>query len=429
MTHPVLRALQQRESGNFEGACRTLKAFLLRQPANAQALQLLGVVHAEAGEQHLAIPCFERALRIAPGDLDTLANLAKAQNETGQFLSALESYDRLLVLRGDDAVTLMDRGVALMRLRRFDESLAAYDASICLAPDFPTVWGNRAHLLALLRRFDEALASAERGLALKADFAEALTVRGIVMMLAKRHAEAARDFERARALKDLTFVPGFALHNRMMVCDWDKDALGFSRLIQQIVSTPLAATAFVLLGTPLPAAQILQCANAEAKYTLGEVPARWQSTAHERPRIRLGYFSSDFNDDHPVGQVIASLIEAHDRDRFEVVGFSIARSGDDPGSPRLHKAFDRFLQVGDLIDRQALDHIRSQEIDVAIDLNGYTRGSRPEFFFERVAPVQVNYLGYPGTMGSGFMDYIVADRWVIPEGDHRHFAVKVITLP
>jgi predicted O-linked N-acetylglucosamine transferase (SPINDLY family) len=157
--------------------------------------------------------------------------------------------------------------------------------------------------------------------------------------------------------------------------------------------------------------------------SLGPIPKR---TPHKK--IRIGYFSADFRE-HPVSRLLAELIEIHDRSRFEVIAFSFGPDTKGDLRERLERAFDRFLDLKDSSDMEIASLARSLTIDIAVDLGGYTHQSRPNVFALRAAPSQVSYLGYLGTMGAPYMDYLVADAAIIPPGEHQHYSEKIIYLP
>jgi protein O-GlcNAc transferase len=428
--HPLHRALEHFQQRDFDGAIRILKSFLLRNPGNFDALNLMGVVQAERGDKAAALGFFEKAVRIKPENLDALSNLAKAQNECGMYAAALATYDKLIERGAGNHIIAMDRGVALTRLTRFGEAMAHYDMAVQFAPDYAPAWGNRAHLLNELGRYDEALENASRALELDPDHAEALAIRGYALSSLKRYDEANVAFEQSLALKDdIPYLLGNLLHNRMLICKWGDKEHELAELVERVASAGQPSTPFALLPTPLPAAQIGKCTREFMAYRFPYEPMPWSPPRYGHERIRLGYFSADFHADHPVAIVMARVIELHDRNRFEVIGFSLNLDKETALSPRLKKGFDRMHEVGHLGGFEALELMRSQELDIAIDLNGHTNGGRHEFFLERIAPIQVNYLGYPGTIGAKFMDYMVADARALPEADRPNFAESIAYLP
>jgi predicted O-linked N-acetylglucosamine transferase (SPINDLY family) len=145
-------------------------------------------------------------------------------------------------------------------------------------------------------------------------------------------------------------------------------------------------------------------------------------------RIRIGYFSADYSG-HATMHLMAGLLELHDRERFEVTGFSFGPVVQDAVRARVESAFERFVEVGNRSDREVAALSRELSIDIAVDLKGYTSEARPGIFAHRAAPVQVGYLGYPGTLGAGYVDYLIADRMVVPEGSEGYYQEKLVYLP
>jgi predicted O-linked N-acetylglucosamine transferase (SPINDLY family) len=161
----------------------------------------------------------------------------------------------------------------------------------------------------------------------------------------------------------------------------------------------------------------------QADDSLGTIPKR-----APHGKIRVGYFSADFRE-HPVASLLAELIETHDRSRFEVIAFSFGPEAPDEMRKRLARAFDRFLDVQGKSNLEIASLARSLSLDIAVDLGGYTHGNRANMFALRAAPLQVSYIGYLGTMGAGYMDYLIADPTIISPADQRHYSEKILYLP
>ena len=332
--------------------------------------------------------------------------------------------------RSADTEVLYNRGNALRDLKRFDDALASYDRALAIKPDYAEALNNRGVALQELKRFDDALASFDRALAIKPDYAEALNNRGNVLRDLKRFDDALASYDRALAIKpDYAFLFGERLFCKMNICDWHGIGDDFDRLAEKIESAEKASPPFVVLATPLAAA--LQRTNAEIyiqeKYPESSLLPKFEGR-YEHDRIRLGYFSADFHN-HAVSYLMAELFERHDRAKFEVIAFSFGPETNDAMRTRLEKSFDRFIEVGALSDKDVALLARSLEIDIAVDLMGFTQDSRTGIFAMRPAPIQVNYLGYPGTMGAPYIDYIIADRIVIPQEQQASYREKIVYLP
>ncbi|MFO1322792.1 MAG: tetratricopeptide repeat protein [Burkholderiales bacterium] len=411
-----------------------------------------------------ALAAFERALALQPGFADAHINRGTALRALGHHAEALASYERALALDPGSAGAHNNLGATLEALRRFDAALASYDRAIALQPGYADAHFNRGNALRGLRRLHEALASYERALELRPDFAAAWHASGDVMRDLFRPEAALAAYERAmqvapgyadvlhacantlRELKrfddalacydkamdacpDRDYLRGDRLHTRMLVCDWAGLDAELAATIAGVASgqRPMApGIAVGVSGDPALQLRLAQmwigdkCANIPA-------PAAWpEHPAHDR--IRVGYFSADFRD-HATMHLMAELFERHDRTRFEIVAVSFGPPGDDDVRKRVAAAFDRFVDVGDRSDGAVAELSRELGIDIAVDLKGFTQDNRLPIFAQRAAPIQVNYLGYPGTMGAAFIDYLVADETLVPDEDRGHYAERIVLLP
>jgi predicted O-linked N-acetylglucosamine transferase (SPINDLY family) len=324
----------------------------------------------------------------------------------------------------------MHRGNALKEINRLEAALASYDQAIAIKPDYAEVYSNRGAVLFDLNRVDASLASYDQAIAIKPAYAEAYFNRASVLRAIRQFEAAAADFKAAAALDpDIRFLPGAGLEARMQTCDWgefnaDVALVGASIERGEAASHPFAFLTFS--DSPQlqrKAAEIWVRETCPADESLGAIPRRSRHS-----RIRIGYFSADFRN-HPVSFLTAGLIETHDRSGFEVTAFSFGPDGEDDMRRRLRLAFDRFIDVRERSDREIAELARSLELDIAIDLGGFTEGCRSRIFALRAAPLQLSYLGYLGTMGAPYMDYLIADPIIVPPEYRQHYAEKLLYLP
>jgi len=401
-----------------------------RNPNKAAALSNLGIALAQNGRAAEALQCFERSAAIAPRNAETLYNLGNAQLAMQRHEDALESYERTLAVMPGHVAALNNRGNALSALRRSEEALASFDRALALAPDFADAYSNRADALLALRRPDEALASADRALALKTGFAEALNARGNALRALKRFDEAAQAFtELAQAGPRFDHALGDIVDCELRACDWQRFAGDAARVTAAVHEGRRAALPWVFLGVSGSAAAQLACART---FVAERFPASaqplWRGERYRHARIRVAYLSADFHD-HATAHLIAGLFEAHDTARFELTAVSFGPDTDDPMRDRLRRAFPRFLDVRNHSDREVAAMLHESETDIVVDLKGFTAGSRTGILAFRGAPLQVNYLGYPGTMGAPYIDYLIADHHVIPADHDRFYSEKIVRLP
>jgi predicted O-linked N-acetylglucosamine transferase (SPINDLY family) len=415
---------------HYDKARRLVGQALKVNPRSAEAQSTLGRIFYEMKRLDEALGCYERALAIAPEDAQALCNRGTILEELGRPDEALVSYDAALALKPDYLLVLYNRGNVLHDLRRIVEAIASYDAALALKPDHAAALYNRGNALHEAGRIDEALASYGKALTVKPDYADALNNAGNALFDLKRPEESAQTFRHLLDLApDYEFARGNMLRAQMHACDWSEFAAIAQRVIADVVAGRRGDLPFSFLTvSDSPAAQ-LQCARTYVRYKdWPSKPALWRGERYEHAKIRIAYLSADF-DDHAMPYLMAQLFEIHDRARFEVFAISFGSVTTGPMRERLQRAFDRFIDVRLLSDRAIAALVREQEIDIAIDLKGYTQESRPGILALRPAPVQVNYMGYPGTMAAPEIDYIIADGCVIPDEDRVHYREKIAYLP
>ncbi|MGA1983009.1 MAG: tetratricopeptide repeat protein [Acidobacteriaceae bacterium] len=309
-------------------------------------------------------------------------------------------------------------------------ALESHDQALRLNPNRAGAHNNRGSVLHSLRQYEAALESYDRAIALQPDYVDAHRNRGDVLMALKQYPSALESFNHALQLDPgCEYLSGLRLFTKRALCDWQDDAADLRQVEAAIARGERAAIPFATLAfSESPALQM----RAAEIYTLDQHPTQPALAAIPRrprcDRIRIGYFSADFYN-HATSYLMAELFERHDRTRFEIIGFSFGPDRADQMSRRVSSAMDRFLDVRNIPDRQIAELSRSLEVDIAVDLKGFTRDHRAGIFSYRAAPIQVNYLGYPGTMAAGYIDYLIADPTIIPDSSRGHYTEKIVRLP
>ena len=422
------QALALHQQGRLAEAEAAYRAILADAPGQFDALHLAGVAAYQRGRHHEAERMITAALALRPDNAEALNNRGLVLMALGRTTEALAGYDAALALRPDYPEALHNRGDLMRALRRHEAALANYDAALALRPDNVAVWNNRGNTLLVLRRHEAALASYDRALALRPDDPSVLNNRGGVLLAMKRYPDAAQAFENLLArYPDSAYAAGSQLRAQLRCCDW-RDHHAAARIAAAIAAGKPADDPYSLLLHSADANLQLRCA---ARYAAREFPAAepiWRGERYRHHRIRVAYLAAEFFD-HATSFLMAGLFEQHDRDRFEVSGISFGPSTEDATQRRLRAAFDRFIDVTSHTDREVALLLRELEIDIAVDLKGYTGDNRTGIFANRGAPLQVNYLGYPGTTGADYIDYILADRFVIPPELEPQFSERVVRLP
>ena len=368
------------------------------QPQSQAVAQLFqqGISLHQQGGLAQAKTIYEQVLAKQPKHFDALHMLGVIAAQTNNHALAVELMGKAIEINPNSASAYSNRGLALQDLKRTDEALASYDKAIALKPDYAEAFNNRGIALQDLKRLDEALASYDKAVALKPDY---------------------------------EFVFGMKLHTQMNLCDWSDLPGQLDRLESALSEDRKVTTPLPLLGLiDNPELQLLASKiYAEARYPASDVLGDFIKRAPDG-KIRIGYYSADFHN-HATSYLMAELLEAHDAQRFELYGFSFGPDNQDEMRKRISDGFDQFIDVTKESDHEVAKISRHLGVDIAVDLKGFTKDSRTGIFAGRCAPIQVNYLGYPGTIGATYMDYIVADKTLIPQESQEHFSEKIVYLP
>jgi predicted O-linked N-acetylglucosamine transferase (SPINDLY family) len=417
--------------GRLADAEARYRQILVADPANFAARHMLGVLCAQQNRLTEAEEMLAAALAQKPDDVGALTNYGNVLSMLDRFADAVACYDRALVSR-PDADVFNNRGNALQSLGRMPEALGSYELALTSKPDHLQALYKRSTILTTLGRNDEALAGYDRLLVLKPDHVEALNNRGYIWWLNRQaYAPAIADLERVMALDPaFPYGAGAVLHLKMYAADWTGFDTDKVQLLDGVRSGARVARPFMFQAVADSPADLQACARIYARdlYPPAYGAPHDPASRKGRDRIRLGYVSGEFRD-QATAILMAGLYERHDRARFEVIALDNGSTDQTAMSVRLRKAFDGWIDIGDLDAQDAAEQIRAAEIDILVNLNGYFGKHRLDLFARRPAPVQVNYLGFPGTLGAPYMDYLIADDTVIPDDEQRFYDEAVVTLP
>ena len=423
-----LIGLCHQAQGQASAAVQAFANVLEREPHYIAAYVQLAHAMAQLGHHGQARAFIEQALGLFPGQARLLHTQAQLMVLEGLLLQACKVFEQLESSGQADLPCRFEYAELLHRTRQNELALALYERILQTSPKNLQAMNNMANVLCSLQRHQEALAVYDRLLKISPkDFTALKNVATIHFML-RDFVQSYSYYQRAYRLRpherDIAGAYWYAL---AFICDWrDHDKVRQQLLQDERFGQARPLTACLFTDDParlLGHARHLAETQFKPSNVLGPLPAR-----SAKGKIRLGYFSSDFYT-HATVMLIRGLIAAHDRERFEVHAFSLQPTRADEGHHQIRGLFDHFHEVHALSDRAVALLARQQEIDIAIDLKGYTEGCRPQIFAERAAPLQVNFLGYPGSMGASFMDAIIADPYIIPEGQEQHYTEKVLRMP
>jgi predicted O-linked N-acetylglucosamine transferase (SPINDLY family) len=421
-------ALQSLE--RWEAALASYDRAITLKPDYAVAYFNRGNVLKELARADEALASYNRAIAIKADFAEAYYNRGVLLNDLEQWEAAIASYNQAVAIRSHYAEAFFNRGNIQRQLTQWDLALASYNQAIAVRPDYAEAYLNRGDVLHTLKQWAAALASYDHALAIKADYAKAYLNRGNILRQLKQLDAALTSYRQAVAINPaLEFLPGTLQYTQMQVCDWRDWMKRITQLTAGIERGEPASPPFGVLAWSGSAALQRRAANiwvsrrCPLNRRLPMIPK-----GDERDRIRVGYFSADFQE-HATSYLIAELLELHDRSRFEVIAFSFGPDSNSPMRGRLLKACDDFIEVRDKTDGEVAMIARNLPIDIAVDLKGFTQDNRVGIFALRAAPLQVSYLGYPGTMAADYMDYLIADRTLVPEANQPHYAEKIVYVP
>ncbi|MBF0377948.1 MAG: tetratricopeptide repeat protein [Desulfamplus sp.] len=392
----TLLALELQEQDNIVEATKLFKEILLVNPAHFPSLYSLGVIASKNEENTEALSLIEKAIQVIPTYAP--AHFAKA--------------------------------VILQALKRYNDALVSYQQALTINPDYLDAMNNRGNLLHEMKQYDLAFASFAEIIKRNPNADKALSNSGIILTLKNQYEESIDFFDRLlKANPDFDYARGLLFYSQLHCCDWseyDKHSELINRGIQD-GKRECKSLAFMAFSNS--ASDSLECAKIFASHFFPKKSKTlWNGERYNHKKIRIAYVSPDFRQ-HPVGHLMAGVIENHDKSKVETIAISIGIDDKSILRNRFIAAFSQFYDVQMKTSFEIAQLIRNLEVDILVDLAGYTADSRTDIFAYRPAPVQVNYLGYPGTMGLDYIDYILADRYVIPEEHKRFYTEKVAYMP
>ncbi|MEA2823678.1 MAG: protein O-GlcNAc transferase [Alphaproteobacteria bacterium] len=403
---------------------------LAMRPDFAEARNNRGVTLLAMRRHREALACFDRVAAEKPGIAMVHNNRAMAFLGLQQPEQALAAAGLALGIDPDNAEALYHQGAALTALGRHQDALADFDKALSINPDYVEALIHRGIVFALLGRHEEAVASYSKALALRPGDIDILYNRGTSFWALRRFEETILDCEQVLKVDpQFKYARGNLLHSKLQCCDWrgleDEKAMIASGLkASRRVLRPLQNVAISSSGEAL-----LQSSRIWMSHECppSEKPL-WRGERYHHDRIRIAYVSADFRL-HPAATLSAGVFEHHDRSRFETIAISLGADDGMGMRERMQNAFERFIDVRNRSDEEIAKLLRDMEIDIAVDMMGFTENALTAIFARRPAGLQVNYLGYPGTMGAPYMDYILADRILIPPSHQADYEEKIAYLP
>jgi predicted O-linked N-acetylglucosamine transferase (SPINDLY family) len=464
VVHLLKQAVSLHQRGQIDEAATIYEKILDIQRENFDAWHLLGVIAGQKRDFPAAVQYITRAIALKDDSAEAYFSRGTAYKLSSDIRNAILDFKRTISLKPSHTGALNSLGVIQGESNLYESALEYYNQAISIDPRHTDAHYNKSLVLQRIHRSSEALESINKAISLKFNYAEAHSYKGVILRSLGRledaressstslaldpsqyktfieHAETLRELccfsealgafsEALRLQPDSEYLLGLKLHTQMYLCQWQGLAAQITSLAQRITNCEKVTPPFPLLtliddpGLQLSAAQTFNAHKFPATDALGELV-----THPTHDKVRIGYFSADFHN-HATAYLMAELFEATDPSRFEVYGFSFGPNKQDEMRQRIANTFHSFIDVANHSDHQVAAMSRKLGIDIAVDLKGYTKDSRTGIFAARCAPIQVSYLGYPGTMGAPYIDYLIADHTLIPEQSQCHYSEKIVYMP
>ena len=419
-----------KDKGDLDAAIDSYKQALKINPDFSESYNNMGVALQDKGGLEAAIDSFKQALKIKPDYAETYYNMAVALQDRGDLEAAIGSYQQALKIKPDYAEAYNNMGNVLKYKGDLEAAIDSYKQALKIKPDFAEAHNNIGVALFDEGDLEAALDSYQQALSFKPDNVESHNNIGNVLKYKGDLEAAIESYKQALKIKpDSQASLANKLHLQSLICDWagleqDPDLIGLLGTKKEPVS-PWGLLTF----EDSPRLHRIRSEIFTVSLYGNIQPLKAAQRPNKKPKkLRIGYFSADFHE-HAVAYLLAKILEVHDRDQFEIYGYSIGPAKEDNMRKRITKSLDVFINVKGMSDREIALLARNDKIDIAIDLTGYTKNNRAGIFAYRAAPVQMNYLGYSVTMGANFIDYIIADPVLIPRGNEHYYSEQILRLP
>ena len=430
LTSKLQQAIYFHKTGKLEHAKVIYEDILSINPKHFDALQLLGIIAAQMKDWEKSVKLLTQALIIDNTIPAVYNNLGVAYKELKLFDDALQNYNFAISLKPNYSEAFYNRGLVLHELKRLAESLESYEIAISLKPNYAEAYSNSGNVYKELKQFTKALEFYSKALAVNPDYVEAHLNCGITFQELLLLEDALKSYEKVIGLDpNFPFIKGDIIHCKMRMNKWDSFFEDLESINSDVINNKFSATPFGYQGI-CNSPKLL--GRAACLFSLSKYPPRINQPAKvtkvSNKKIKIGYLCGEFR--HQATSILmVNLWEMHNKEKFELIGLDNGRDDGSPIRRRIEKAFDKFINISSMSDSAVVELIKYETVDILINLNCFFGLSRNPVFSYKPAPIQVNYLGFPGTLGVTYMDYIVADKYVIPDYSRDFYSEKVAYLP
>ena len=419
------------ELKRYPEAIISYKKGIKLDPNYAQCYCNLGNAYQEMGEIEESIVCYQNALKNNEKFVDAYFCMGNSYAKARRLLEAISCYNQVLKINSQHIKSLNNRGNVYKEMNMNQEALASYDEVISINEKSFGAYFKKAKLYEDLNMYSESLINYQKVTSSNPEYIDAIYNRGNVFLGLRRYEDAIKSYEQIIKIKpDYNYLLGTLLHAKMQICDWSKykeytlEIENKAKLGEKVIPpfAWLALSDSILDNRAVSETLVLDKFKENNK--LGAIKRRVKNIAD---KITVGYFSADFRE-HPVAYLSAELFELHSRNEFNIIGFYYGPNDDSEIHKRISNSFDEFINVRNIDDETIAKLSRDKLVDIAVDLTGHTEGGRVGIFSYRAAPIQLNYLGFPSSIGAKYYDYIIADKLIIPHELSNYYCEKVVYL-
>ena len=419
-------------NGMYEEAIKNFNKATALAPDYSSAWNGNGTALAALKMYDEAAISYQRAVEIDTNYSEAWYNLGNLYLLISMPKDAIECFNRALEIRSEYAEAWLNKGVAFRSLQLYQDAADCFQNALEITPNYIEAWNNLSVLGIDTLNDELAFFYSRQALSHDEQNLSALDNAGTALANLRRFPEAVANYKKILDVDPyFAWTLGNLIHNQMKTCDWSRYFENLQKIQEGIYAQQLVTVPFPVLALVDDPVLHLKAAKNWTQYKHKEgisTPQFSINSSIKNEKIHIGYFSADFRN-HPGAHLIIGLLEAHDKEKFEITAFSFGPDTQDEMRERLEKAFDRFIDIRHLSDQDAAALSREMGVDIAIDRNGHTRFNRQGIFAHRAAPIQVGYLGYPCTTGAPWIDYLVADKVLIPDDQRENYSEKIIYMP
>jgi len=433
MNEILNKGLALHKEGKLEEAKFIYEQLLIKDPNNFELINLLGAISLQLKKYDEAIILFNKAININPNHHALYNNLGVTYKEIEKHENAIKNFKKAIELNPSYAEAHNNLGIIFKKKYEYNEAYNYYIKAIELNPNYAEAYNNLGLLYGEIKNYKESIKNFNKAIELKNNYVDAYKNRANIYTVSRNHPFAIKDYNKLKELEPekANIYDSSIFFNKSQICDW-KDYKKIVRRLENYLTNNQTIIDYINPWKLLSWTDSLQIIkNNTNNYNNKEYKNKEDNKKifnfSKKNKIRIAYYSPDFRR-HAVSHLIANIFECHNKDDFEIIGFHFCKYPDDDMTKRISTTFDKFIDIKNISDQEAISQSRKLKIDIAIDLAGHTADNRINLFAKRVAPIQINYLGCPGSVGP-YMEYIIADKNLIPDENQKFYFEKIIYMP